>query len=91
MVTKMLSNERMQAFYHLHHRHWVELELSDGREMMVGGMGCRTGGRIIRFYVGRSMGRIKTPLMILRKDSLGGAGAPLKGVDRATCLRRRRA
>ena len=50
----------------------VEVTWKPGYEDFTG-YGCRTDGRKARFYVGKSTGWVPIYLMILKRNSLGGA------------------
>ena len=70
-------DKRYQEYYESGER--IEVELKEGWEMMMG-YGCRTDGKKLRFYVGRSTGVKPVYLMILNRNSMGGAPVPTGGV-----------
>jgi len=49
----------------------VEVVQKDGFEDYTG-YGCRTNGKVLRFYVGKSTGWKPIYLMIFKRNSLGG-------------------
>jgi len=70
-------DKRYTEFYERGER--VEVELEEGWEMLVG-YGCLTGGRKLRFWIGRSTGIRPIYLMILNRNSTGGCCVPNSGV-----------
>ena len=58
----------------------VEVKWKPGHEDFTG-YGLQTNGRYARFWVGRSTGWRPTYLMILRRDSTGGAGISSASVE----------
>lgn len=57
----------------------VEAVLKKGWEIRVG-YGCKTQGRIVRFYVGKTSKR-GIVVMVMRRDSQGGIPLPIRAIE----------
>jgi hypothetical protein len=68
-IDTSLLDERFAPYFKSGERVEVVLEEGYGLNM---GHGCRTGGRVVRFYVGKSTGWKPIYIMLLRRDSSGG-------------------
>ena len=71
-------DERFTPFFESTER--VEVTWKEGFEDWTG-YGARTHGRKARFYVGRSTGWRPIYIMILRRDSMGGAAILSEAVE----------
>lgn len=72
-------DERFTPYYESGEQ--VEVAYADGHEIAMGHTGCRTGGKRVRFYVGRSTGWKPIYLMILTTRSLGGMQIFSSGIE----------
>lgn len=80
MMEKDFSDidERFISYYMRGER--VEAILKEGYELFMG-YGCRTGGRVIRFYVGLSTGWRPVFLQILNRNSMGGMAISSEAIE----------
>lgn len=82
MTIRELDNsnlyERFTPYYETKER--IEIEFENGWGMAFGQLGCKTDGKRVRCYVGKSTGWKPIYLMILNRNSSGGIGLPNDGI-----------
>ncbi len=68
-IDTSLLDDRFTTYFNSGER--IEVVWEPGHELMMG-HGCKTEGRVARFYVGKSSGWKPIYIMLLRRDSSGG-------------------